>query len=178
LNGNRAAWEVSGSMKSSDDSFGLLFQAGWAMDRPVGGLRIGFTLVRQLAQLYEVEVVATGKGPRQGSAFSLLLPALESARPQSPPTEFPRLSYSAPAVLSRAEVKACVFKPMREACKVAKLDFLSISQSMRRLRLLPQGGVMAIVRKPTTADVPLTSILLLVTLAFLIITGGVALIIR
>jgi CheY-like chemotaxis protein len=66
-------------------SFDLFFQAGQAMDRPVGGLGIGLTLVRQLAQLHGGDVMATSKGPGQGSEFSLRLPALEASSPQPAP---------------------------------------------------------------------------------------------
>ena len=66
--------------------FEPFYQAGRDLDRTEGGLGIGLTLVRQLAELHGGSVKATSEGPGKGSEFQLLLPVQEPGRaPASPP---------------------------------------------------------------------------------------------
>ncbi|WP_435009410.1 ATP-binding protein [Tundrisphaera lichenicola] len=53
------------------------------LDRAEGGLGIGLTIVKHLAELHGGTVTATSPGPGLGSVFTLRLPASEPARPAS-----------------------------------------------------------------------------------------------
>jgi len=57
-------------------AFDLFYQAGQSRDRPEGGLGLGLTLVRTLAELHGGSVSAASAGPGRGSEFLLRLPAL------------------------------------------------------------------------------------------------------
>ena len=57
--------------------FDLFTQADRSLDRSEGGLGIGLTLVRSLAELHGGTVTATSDGPGKGSVFILRLPAPE-----------------------------------------------------------------------------------------------------
>lgn len=57
--------------------FDLFAQGDRSLDRSEGGLGIGLTLVRSLAQLHGGTVTATSDGPGKGSEFVVRLPAAE-----------------------------------------------------------------------------------------------------
>lgn len=65
-------------------AFDLFYQAGQPMDRPEGGLGLGLTLVRQLAELHGGTVSATSEGPGKGSEFILRLPVAAAAETAAP----------------------------------------------------------------------------------------------
>ena len=69
--------------------FDLFFQAGRAMDRPEGGLGIGLTLVRELAELHGGSVGASSEGPGNGSEFQVRLPAMAPAPVREPSPRAP-----------------------------------------------------------------------------------------
>src|SRR4051812_12534424 len=56
--------------------FNLFSQADRSLARSEGGLGIGLTLVRTLAELHGGTIAATSDGPDQGSEFILRLPAV------------------------------------------------------------------------------------------------------
>ncbi|MDG3008334.1 hybrid sensor histidine kinase/response regulator [Paludisphaera mucosa] len=58
--------------------FDLFTQADRSLDRSEGGLGIGLTLVRSLAELHGGNVTATSDGPGEGSEFVVRLPASEA----------------------------------------------------------------------------------------------------
>jgi CheY-like chemotaxis protein len=60
--------------------FDLFVQAERTMDRSQGGLGIGLTLVRTIAQLHGGSVLALSDGPGRGSEFIVSLPLLKSGR--------------------------------------------------------------------------------------------------
>jgi signal transduction histidine kinase len=65
-------------------AFDLFVQGARGLDRAHGGLGIGLTLVRRLAELHGGSASAYSAGPGQGSEFSVRLPAIPppaSARP-------------------------------------------------------------------------------------------------
>ena len=57
--------------------FDLFTQADRSLDRSEGGLGIGLTLVKSLAELHGGTVTATSAGPGKGSEFVVRLPAAE-----------------------------------------------------------------------------------------------------
>src|SRR5262249_47988342 len=63
--------------------FDLFVQGDRALDRAQGGLGIGLTLVRALAELHGGSVQATSDGPGKGSSFSIRLPCVRG--PESHP---------------------------------------------------------------------------------------------
>jgi PAS domain S-box-containing protein len=65
-------------------AFDLFYQAGQPLDRPEGGLGLGLTLVRQLAELHGGTVSATSEGPGKGSEFILRLPVAAAAGTAAP----------------------------------------------------------------------------------------------
>jgi PAS domain S-box-containing protein len=60
--------------------FDLFTQADRSLDRSAGGLGIGLSLVRALAELHHGSVEASSAGPGQGSAFVVRLPLSELGR--------------------------------------------------------------------------------------------------
>ncbi len=72
--------------------FNLFWQVNRSSQRSAGGLGLGLTLVRSLAELHGGTVAATSDGIGKGSKFTVLLPALSS----SPATEPPPRSPSSP----------------------------------------------------------------------------------
>jgi PAS domain S-box-containing protein len=74
--------------------FDLFRQADRTLDRTQGGLGIGLTLVRRLAELHGGTVSAFSAGPGQGSEFVIRLPTQTHSTPPaqgiSPPPERPR----------------------------------------------------------------------------------------
>jgi len=65
--------------------FDLFVQGERGPDRSHGGLGIGLTLVRRLAELHGGSVQAVSAGPGLGSVFTLTLPALAMPLPGSAP---------------------------------------------------------------------------------------------
>lgn len=68
--------------------FDLFVQAERRLDRSIGGLGIGLTLVRQLVELHGGKVDAFSPGPGKGSEFVVRLPVVPNERRpdrQSPP---------------------------------------------------------------------------------------------
>jgi two-component system CheB/CheR fusion protein len=55
--------------------FDMFTQADRTLDRTLGGLGIGLTLVRRLVELHGGSVTAQSEGPGQGSEFAVYLPA-------------------------------------------------------------------------------------------------------
>ncbi|OWQ90168.1 hypothetical protein CDN98_04555 [Roseateles terrae] len=74
--------------------FNLFVQGERALDRSQGGLGIGLSLVRRLAEMHQGSVAAFSEGPGRGARFELRLPLLaEDAAELSPvalPTGAPR----------------------------------------------------------------------------------------
>ncbi|MBV8900422.1 MAG: PAS domain-containing sensor histidine kinase, partial [Verrucomicrobia bacterium] len=68
--------------------FNLFVQAERRLDRSVGGLGIGLTLVRQLVELHGGKVDAFSPGPGKGSEFVVRLPVVSNKQgpEQLPPT--------------------------------------------------------------------------------------------
>jgi len=71
--------------------FELFAQGDRSFARSEGGLGIGLTLVRSLAEMHGGSVTATSEGPGKGSEFVVRLPALEA-----PAEEIPRLPVKTP----------------------------------------------------------------------------------
>ncbi len=69
--------------------FDLFAQGNRSLDRSEGGLGIGLTLVRSLAELHGGTVTATSDGPGHGSEFVLRLPAEGRIKAESAPREKP-----------------------------------------------------------------------------------------
>lgn len=55
-------------------AFDLFAQADQALDRTQGGLGIGLTLVKRIAELHAGDVSASSDGPGRGSVFTVVLP--------------------------------------------------------------------------------------------------------
>ena len=69
--------------------FDLFYQEERRADRPQGGLGIGLTLVRRLAELHGGTIAASSRGTGQGATFTLRIPAIapghsESVAPAAP----------------------------------------------------------------------------------------------
>jgi signal transduction histidine kinase len=67
--------------------FGLFTQLEGSLDRSEGGLGIGLTLVKKLAELHGGSVLAQSEGPGRGSEFVVRLPAAEPATAVLPKPE-------------------------------------------------------------------------------------------
>ena len=67
--------------------FDMFAQVDRSIDRSQGGLGIGLTLVKTLAQLHGGDVTAQSAGLGRGSAFTVRLPALLERTEQSPAPE-------------------------------------------------------------------------------------------
>ncbi len=61
--------------------FELFVQGDRSLARTEGGLGIGLTLVKRLAELHGATVTATSRGPGTGSEFAVSFPAAESVQP-------------------------------------------------------------------------------------------------
>ena len=66
--------------------FDLFVQGETSLDRSLGGLGIGLTLVKRLAELHGGTAAAASEGPGKGSVFSVSLPAIEAPL-QAPPAQ-------------------------------------------------------------------------------------------
>ncbi len=62
--------------------FDVFVQGSSTLDRAQGGLGIGLSLVRRLAELHGGSIAADSKGPGGGSTFTLRLPRIEHQVPQ------------------------------------------------------------------------------------------------
>jgi signal transduction histidine kinase/CheY-like chemotaxis protein len=75
-------------------AFDLFVQGNRDLDRSLGGLGIGLTLVRRLAEMHGGSVDVKSEGPDRGSEFIVRLPAVEPpaerAAEEKPRTEAPR----------------------------------------------------------------------------------------
>jgi CheY-like chemotaxis protein len=71
--------------------FDLLVQGERPVDRQLGGLGIGLTLVQRLAVLHGGRVEAHSEGPGRGTRFRVILPRLSAAPPPDPPRRTPAL---------------------------------------------------------------------------------------
>jgi CheY-like chemotaxis protein len=72
--------------------FNLFLQAERSLDRSLGGLGIGLSVVKQLTELHGGTVEAHSKGERRGSEFVVRLPALDAplaTQPARPPASGP-----------------------------------------------------------------------------------------
>jgi CheY-like chemotaxis protein/anti-sigma regulatory factor (Ser/Thr protein kinase) len=78
--------------------FNLFTQVSPELDRPLGGLGLGLTLVRKLVTLHGGSVSAHSAGPGRGCEFVVRLPALEGGASQRPTPARPR-PVAAPAPL-------------------------------------------------------------------------------
>jgi len=65
--------------------FELFYQARQPVQRPKGGLGIGLTLVRRIAELHGGRADVASEGPGKGATFTVTLPAIE------PPPVMPQL---------------------------------------------------------------------------------------
>jgi PAS domain S-box-containing protein len=79
--------------------FDLFAQADDVRARARGGLGIGLTLVRQLAEMHGGTVSAHSEGPGRGSEFVVRLPAAAGARPEAPAAPAPAAPTAARRVL-------------------------------------------------------------------------------
>jgi len=74
--------------------FDLFYQGSQPLQQPRGGLGIGLTLVRRIAELHGGRAEVTSDGPGKGATFTVTLPALEApsaaAQNQTPRAPRPR----------------------------------------------------------------------------------------
>jgi len=97
--------------------FDLFAQADETLDRSKGGLGIGLTLARMLAELHGGTLSATSEGPGRGSEFTLRVPAL--AEPgHAPPAPGPAGAAEPAAAPARVLV---VDDNVQTACTLAEL---------------------------------------------------------
>jgi signal transduction histidine kinase/ActR/RegA family two-component response regulator len=68
-----------------EQAFELFVQGTSDLDRAHGGLGIGLTLVRRLAELHGGRAHAASAGPGQGSEFTVRLPGIAAPQPASAP---------------------------------------------------------------------------------------------
>ena len=83
-----------------DRVFDLFAQGPPPLDRPEGGLGLGLTLARRLAELHGGTVEARSEGPGKGSEFAVRVPAVRPASDEpgaEPPTQHPDSRSSAQA---------------------------------------------------------------------------------
>jgi signal transduction histidine kinase len=74
---------VGMSAELASRAFELFVQGDAALDRGQGGLGIGLTLVRRLAELHGGTASAASGGPGSGSEFTVRLPAVPAPAPRS-----------------------------------------------------------------------------------------------
>jgi len=75
-------------------AFELFAQQDQSRARTHGGLGVGLTLARRIAQLHGGDVEGFSDGPGQGSEFVLWLPLLDGDSADADPAEVPRLTES------------------------------------------------------------------------------------
>ena len=99
----RAAKTVHLSVKDSGQgiapeflphAFELFAQQDQTLARSLGGLGVGLTLARRIAQLHGGDVEAFSEGQGKGSEFILWLPLLDEVAAAEPAADAPRLSES------------------------------------------------------------------------------------
>jgi len=78
--------------------FDIFVQGSSTLDRAQGGLGIGLSLVRRLAELHGGAIAAESKGPGGGSTFTLRLPRIEHVQ-EEPVSAAPAASHDKPSVL-------------------------------------------------------------------------------
>ncbi|MGZ5236419.1 MAG: PAS domain-containing hybrid sensor histidine kinase/response regulator [Caldimonas sp.] len=74
--------------------FELFAQQDQTLARSLGGMGVGLTLARRIAQLHGGDIEAFSDGPGQGAEFILWLPLLDEVAVPEPTGEPPRLSES------------------------------------------------------------------------------------
>ena len=79
--------------------FDVFVQGSSTLDRSQGGLGIGLSLVRRLAELHGGAVAAESKGPGGGSTFTLRLPRIEHQLAPAPLAAEPAAEQGLPSVL-------------------------------------------------------------------------------
>jgi signal transduction histidine kinase/CheY-like chemotaxis protein len=108
--------------------FELFYQAKQSRERPRGGLGIGLTLVRRIAELHGGEATVSSEGLGKGASFSVTLPAIE-----------PPARAAAPERRSRA----------RSRCSVVLIEDSDDARQSLRMLLEMDGH-----RVETAADGP------------------------
>jgi signal transduction histidine kinase len=78
--------------------FDVFVQGSSTLDRSQGGLGIGLSLVRRLAELHGGSVEAESLGPNRGSTFTLRLPRIEH-QVAPPPAPVSRSDHGKPRIL-------------------------------------------------------------------------------
>nr|WP_218106297.1 response regulator [Duganella sp. SG902] len=78
--------------------FDVFVQGSSTLDRSQGGLGIGLSLVRRLAELHGGSIEADSQGAHRGSTFTLRLPRVVH-QPQAAPAAAPRSEHGKPRVL-------------------------------------------------------------------------------
>ncbi|MEN6587898.1 MAG: ATP-binding protein [Sulfuricella sp.] len=118
-----------------------LFQQGEStLDRPLGGMGIGLTLVKHLVEMHggRVEVASPGQG--QGSSFTVWLPAMAKTMPTLPPVG-EAISASPPARGLRVLVvddEPAVADSMAMLLDAAGYDVRTVPDGESALALVPQ----------------------------------------
>ncbi|WP_332855714.1 response regulator [Duganella sp. S19_KUP01_CR8] len=79
--------------------FDVFVQGSSTLDRSQGGLGIGLSLVRRLADLHGGAVAAESKGPGGGSTFTLRLPRIEHQPTAAPAPAAPISEHGMPSIL-------------------------------------------------------------------------------
>ncbi|OEZ60347.1 response regulator [Duganella sp. HH105] len=79
--------------------FDVFVQGSSTLDRSQGGLGIGLSLVRRLAELHDGAVTAVSKGPGGGSTFTLRLPRIEHQAAPAPQPAGTGGEHGLPSVL-------------------------------------------------------------------------------
>ncbi len=74
--------------------FDLFAQVDRSLDRSEGGLGIGLTIAKSLAQLHGGTITATSDGPGSGSEFVVRLPAMEAPVEPSPLPNAPAIAQA------------------------------------------------------------------------------------
>lgn len=74
--------------------FDLFMQSDNSLDRSQGGLGIGLTLAKRLAELHGGEISVSSDGPGRGSAFRVSFPALDGEL--DPQVESPGITQTSP----------------------------------------------------------------------------------
>ena len=90
--------------------FDLFTQGERTPDRAQGGLGLGLTLVKSIAQLHGGGVTADSEGQGQGSVFTITLPVIAA-----PAVEVPAASEAAPAGTMRRALRITVVDDNRDA---------------------------------------------------------------